>query len=356
MIATADRAALERRAPEAFQARGPWAAFEIVDLDGDEALFNTKDTKDTSEQPEVTSASFVSLVSCCTRDQSPRAARSPSHPPANACALCREAAALDAETCGGAARARGRLPRERRRRRRARRARSRRGARARLGSGAYEGGKLWLGLRRHGAGARDAFQRAADLMPTFSAAFSNLGATLGELDRPEAALARVPPGARARSARLHNPEQHRRRRARARTARRIGGGVPARDRRSHPAFVFGYYNLGHTLFLAGPATPTRSPPTKRDSGAIRSRTGARDAASRWRGSPPATSTAPAAICWRCAERGARRRARGSAARSVRDRARADRAASGAAPRSTAFVDAIASAIPKSRNPQLNGVS
>jgi Flp pilus assembly protein TadD len=37
--------------------------------------------------------------------------------------------------------------------------------------------------------ARDSFQRATELMPTFCAAFSNLGATLGELDQPEAAVA-----------------------------------------------------------------------------------------------------------------------------------------------------------------------
>jgi tetratricopeptide (TPR) repeat protein len=52
----------------------------------------------------------------------------------------------------------------------------------------YEDGKFWLAsddMER----ARDGFQRAADLMPTFSAAFSNLGATLGELDEPERAVA-----------------------------------------------------------------------------------------------------------------------------------------------------------------------
>src|SRR5919204_301972 len=48
----------------------------------------------------------------------------------------------------------------------------------------FERGKLWLrydDMER----ASDSFRRAGELMATFSAAFSNLGATLGELDRPE---------------------------------------------------------------------------------------------------------------------------------------------------------------------------
>jgi hypothetical protein len=36
--------------------------------------------------------------------------------------------------------------------------------------------------------AGESFQRAADLLPRFEPAWSNLGATLGELDRPQEAL------------------------------------------------------------------------------------------------------------------------------------------------------------------------
>jgi tetratricopeptide (TPR) repeat protein len=52
----------------------------------------------------------------------------------------------------------------------------------------YEDGKFWLAcedLER----ACAAFDRACRAMPRFTAAWSNLGATLGELDRPGEALA-----------------------------------------------------------------------------------------------------------------------------------------------------------------------
>ena len=113
----------------------------------------------------------------------------------------------------------------------------------------YESGKLSLiydDLPR----ARDAFQRAADLMPSFAAAFSNLGATLGELGDPVAALkafrGRSPPirtaspssTTSAWSAVSWDASTNRRRHSGASIER-------------NPAFVFGHYNLGHTLFLAG---------------------------------------------------------------------------------------------------------
>ena len=98
--------------------------------------------------------------------------------------------------------------------------------------------------------ARDAFRRACDLMPTFSAAFGNLGATLGELDQPEAALAAF---MRALSTDpdsftvLNNIGVVNRELGRldesAEACRRVV--------EIAPDFVFGHYNLGHTLFLAG---------------------------------------------------------------------------------------------------------
>jgi hypothetical protein len=42
LIATADRAALERTAPEAFQGRGPWAQFEIVRLANSPSVLTTE--------------------------------------------------------------------------------------------------------------------------------------------------------------------------------------------------------------------------------------------------------------------------------------------------------------------------
>ncbi len=52
IVATADRAALERCAPEAFQGRGPWQHFGLI---------NAKDTKDTKDVLE--NHTFVSPVS-----------------------------------------------------------------------------------------------------------------------------------------------------------------------------------------------------------------------------------------------------------------------------------------------------
>ncbi len=113
----------------------------------------------------------------------------------------------------------------------------------------YESGKLWLvydDLPR----ARDAFQRAADLMPTFSAAFSNLGATLGELGEPAAALKAF------RQALEHDPRGFAILNNIGASTREMGqlDESEAAFRRVvdlNPGFVFGHYNLGHTLFLGG---------------------------------------------------------------------------------------------------------
>jgi tetratricopeptide (TPR) repeat protein len=113
----------------------------------------------------------------------------------------------------------------------------------------YERGKLSLvydDLPR----ARDAFQRAADLMPSFSAAFSNLGATLGELGEPAAAVTAF------RQALAHDPLSFTILNNIGVVSRELGRLEESETafRRViaiNPAFVFGHYNLGHTLFLAG---------------------------------------------------------------------------------------------------------
>jgi tetratricopeptide (TPR) repeat protein len=114
---------------------------------------------------------------------------------------------------------------------------------------AYESGKLWLvydDLPR----ARDEFQRAADLMPSFSAAFSNLGATLGELGEPAAALNAF------RRALVHDPRSFTILNNIGVVSRELGrlDDSEAAFRQViaiNPSFVFGHYNLGHTLFLRG---------------------------------------------------------------------------------------------------------
>jgi tetratricopeptide (TPR) repeat protein len=113
----------------------------------------------------------------------------------------------------------------------------------------FEQGKLWL-RRDDMAAASASFKRAAMLLPTFTSAWANLGATLGELDRPqealaafETALAQDPINAQA----LNNVGVVR---------RELGNldeseGAFRRVIALEPDRAFGYYNLGHTLFLAG---------------------------------------------------------------------------------------------------------
>jgi tetratricopeptide (TPR) repeat protein len=113
----------------------------------------------------------------------------------------------------------------------------------------FEHGKLWL-RRDDMERARTAFARATELLPTFTAAWSNLGATLGELDRPTEALAAFE---KALAHDRLNPQ----------TLNNIGvvrrelGQLDASEAAFRhvtglvPELAFGYYNLGHTLFLQG---------------------------------------------------------------------------------------------------------
>ena len=94
------------------------------------------------------------------------------------------------------------------------------------------------------------FARACEWMPTFAASFSNLGATLGELDRQAEAVAAFT------QALKHDPYGYP-------VLNNIGvvcremGGLDESERAFQkvidmtPDFVFGHYNLGHTLFLQG---------------------------------------------------------------------------------------------------------
>jgi tetratricopeptide (TPR) repeat protein len=238
IVATADRAALERCAPEAFQARGCWGVFEIRDV----ALTDTGSSDGT-----LPSASPELLVPSPTATQLARAFAASD--PTERLRLCREAVELD-PSCEVATLALASACRETRDGTGAREALERAAALAPEWEAVfYESGKLSLvydDLPR----ARDAFRRAADLMPSFSAAFSNLGATLGELGEPAAALKAF------RDALAHDPrgftilnnigvvcrEQGRLDDSEAAFRRVI---------EINPAFVFGHYNLGHTLFLAG---------------------------------------------------------------------------------------------------------
>ena len=243
LILTADRPALERAAPEAFQRRGPWAGFEVVDLDRTGVL-------DLDEQ----SGAPASLVSPALDGPHDRAldllARAYLAPSADErVQLCRDAT-LVAPQSAAAALALASALREQQDMAAAREALDE-AARLAPDSAAvhFEDGKFWLAcddMER----ARDAFARAAGLMPTFSAAFSNLGATLGELDEPDAALAAFTRAlatdpdsvALVNNIGVVNRELGRLEASEAAFRRVIG---------LAPDFVFGHYNLGHTLFLAG---------------------------------------------------------------------------------------------------------
>jgi tetratricopeptide (TPR) repeat protein len=254
VIATADRAALEQNAPEAFDRRGPWHLFDLFDASAPHKNTITQNTEGSAEDAHTQSHSCtVFTVASCVPSVSSvvelLARAFESSDPTARLALCREAVSLDPESplawlaLASAARESNDMPS-------ARAALDRASALAPLWAAVhYEDGKFWLGYDDM-ARARDGFRRAADLMPSFAAAFTNLGATLGELDEPEAALAAFT------KALTHDPHGFQVVNNIGVTTRELGrlDESEAAFRRVielAPAFVFGYYNLGHTLFLAG---------------------------------------------------------------------------------------------------------
>jgi tetratricopeptide (TPR) repeat protein len=113
----------------------------------------------------------------------------------------------------------------------------------------FELGKLWLRAEETERAAA-AFAEAGRLMPSFAAAFSNLGAALGELDRSEEALAALEQALR------HDPNGFPILNNIGAVKRELGRLDEAEASFRQvielaPAFVFGYYNLGQTLFLRG---------------------------------------------------------------------------------------------------------
>ncbi len=113
----------------------------------------------------------------------------------------------------------------------------------------FEQGKLWL-RRDDLLQASDAFRSAATLLPTFTSAWSNLGATLGELDRPEEALRAFET---ALALEPLNPQALNNIGVLRRELGQLDASEAAFRRVIHlvPELAFGHYNLGHTLFLQG---------------------------------------------------------------------------------------------------------
>jgi tetratricopeptide (TPR) repeat protein len=241
IVATADREALERCAPEAFQGRGCWSAFETVEGAGNWGLGASYG------DDHATSASPQSLVPSPFAIAAQLASAFRASDPQDRLRLCREAAALDPD-CEVAQLALASACRENRDGAGARAALDRAAALAPDWEAvAFESGKLSLvydDLTR----ARDAFQRAADLMPSFSAANSNLGAALGELGDPASALRAF------RQALAFDPRGFTILNNIGVVSRELGrleeSAAAFREVIAiNPGFVFGHYNLGQTLFL-----------------------------------------------------------------------------------------------------------
>jgi tetratricopeptide (TPR) repeat protein len=232
IVATADRTTLLKGAPEALKGRGPWSRFQICDLGSPDAIPDPPTLEE-----DVGRLPLESLLARAYRLASPE----------ERLQLCREAmevapaSEVAAVALASACREVGDVS----------------GAREALDLAIslapdweaihYEDGKFWLGVEEM-AGARDAFQRASELMPTFSAAHSNLGATLGELGQSEAALAAF------KQALVLDPDSFTILNNVGVVTRELGRlqeseAALRRVVSLNPDFVFGHYNLGHTLFL-----------------------------------------------------------------------------------------------------------
>jgi tetratricopeptide (TPR) repeat protein len=113
----------------------------------------------------------------------------------------------------------------------------------------FERGKVWLRLDRMEDAARS-FRAAAEQLPGFGAAWGNLGATLGELDRPAEALAAFE---QLLALDPSSPQAVNNIGVVTRELGRLGESEASFRRvvELEPNLAFGYYNLGHTLFLQG---------------------------------------------------------------------------------------------------------
>lgn len=113
----------------------------------------------------------------------------------------------------------------------------------------FERGKLWLRVDDMER-ASEEFREAAAYLPRFGPAWANLGATLGEIGRPHEALS-----AFERALAL-DPVSHQAVNNLGVVQRELGRLTESEASfrqvtQLAPDLAFGYYNLGHTLFLQG---------------------------------------------------------------------------------------------------------
>ena len=250
IIATADRAALENCAPEALQGRGPWRRFEIVAAAA--TGLGTTGLGDSGSGSDHGAGRFEGPSTPSPQSPVPSpvgqlAAAYALRDPAERLRMCRDAA--EREPAAAVAHLALASAYREHRDLQARATLERAAALASDWEAVhYEFGKLWLALDDLNR-ARDAFARAAALMPTFSAALSNLGAALGELGEPDAALAAF---RQALESDPDNPALLGNIGVVSREMGRLDESEAALRRvvALAPDFVFGHYNLGHTLFLA----------------------------------------------------------------------------------------------------------
>jgi tetratricopeptide (TPR) repeat protein len=235
LLATADKATLGRHAPEVLACRGPFGQAFIYDAEHDRAPSGTPKAP---EARQIVAGSAEALLAAAMRAAAPAerlrlcvaALEQGRTPPAlvATASACMEVNDLDAA------------------------ARDLDEALAHAPDWAaahFERGKLWLRLDDLEQAA-DCFRTAAERMPDFASAWANLGATLGELDRPDEALRAFEQALRA------DPLSHQALNNIGVVSRELGrlGESEAAFRRVTelaPDLAFGYYNLGHTLFLQG---------------------------------------------------------------------------------------------------------